>query len=493
MLASEIRVPQGQHGHTRPARGAARSLGTNDGICFTPPEPPLERDPVDVAKALDWETGELKYSDEQRRLGRWEMQAAARKLLDSPRLRACYRQPLEEHVRVYRRRESASTYYRGLRVCGKVWECPVCSAKVSERKRLELLRAIDLHTATGGAVMLLTLTVPHAREDSPFWLLGRLLEAYRKFGQGKRAWTAQVPGYVGSVRALEVTHGDMNGWHPHLHVLVFLAETPGNVKDLEAKLLDHWRTVTLRNGLGEVNGNGLRLEDGLKAGKYATKWGPADEMTRAHMKMGRKKGRTPWAMLADYVQGDKRAGALFVEFTQAFRKRSQLQWSRGLRDRLGLVVEKTDEELAEEIALQEDELRAKFTVPDWKLICRHELRGLVLELLRDSTREAVDLLLSQYRNQAAQPEPTSCTGATPHTLEPFDTAQKRKGAEETNPKGVRGAEDRTGARALLAHGRAGAQRAGQSPGLFGALECQAAETDSTDVGRRTTRARRESA
>jgi hypothetical protein len=385
-------------------------LGTNDGICFTPPLPQPERELAAVYDALDFETGELKYSDEQRRLSRWEMQAGARELLDSPRLTACYRQPLEEHVRVYRRREGCSTYYRGLRVCGKVWECPVCSAKVSERKRLELLRAIDLHTATGGAVLLLTLTVPHTREDKPFELLGKLLEAYRAFGQGKRAWTKAIPGYLGSVRALEVTHGEANGWHPHLHVLVFLKDKLENLVflpdeqtdlcKLQSKLLDHWRTVTLRKGLEEVNGHGLRLEGGEKAGKYATKWGPADEMTRAHMKMGRKAGRTPWALLSDYVTGgDKRAGHLFQEFTAAFRNRSQLQWSRGLRNRLGLVVEKTDEELAEETVLEMDILAAKITRTDWKVIRRYELRGLVLELLRSSTWEAVELLLGRYREE----------------------------------------------------------------------------------------------
>lgn len=391
-------VPTSGDAGRRGARaGVPGSLGTNDGICFTPPLLPPERPVEEIAKALDWGTGELKYTDEQRRLGRWEMQAGARELLDSARLRACYRQPLDEHVRVYRRRENSSTYFRGLRVCGKVWECPVCSAKVSERKRLELLAAMDHHKATGGSVLLLTLTVPHTREDAPFELLGKLLEAYRGFGQGKKAWTGQVPGYVGSVRALEVTHGDANGWHPHLHVLVFVAGKLDDLAQLQTKLLDRWRAVTLRNGLAEVNDHGLRLEDGEKAGKYATKWGPADEMTRAHMKIGRKAGRTPWALLSDYVQGDKRAGALFREFAAAFYRRSQLQWSRGLRDRLGLLEEKTDEQLAEEVVQEMDVLAAKITLPDWKLIRRYELRGLVLELLRMANWEAVELLLGNYR------------------------------------------------------------------------------------------------
>jgi len=205
---------------------------------------------------------------------------------------------------------------------------------------------MDAHKDAGGSVLLMTLTVPHSREDEPFSLLARLLKAYRAFGQGKRAWTALLPGVVGSVRALEVTHGMANGWHPHLHVLVFL-EGEAHPKKWAPVLLEQWAKVTKRHKLGEVNGHGLRLDDGSQAAKYASKWGLEDELTKAHIKQGRKGGnRTPWALLADYTEGDKHAGHLFREFFLAFKGKSQLQWSRGLRAHFGLNQEKTDEELA---------------------------------------------------------------------------------------------------------------------------------------------------
>lgn len=373
------------------------ALGTHDGICFTFPP---ERTDRERAEALDWDTGELVYNDEKRRLQRWEMQAAARPLLKHARLDQCYRVAVDE-VRVWRRPTSA-TYYRGLRVCGLVWACPVCAAKIAERRRAELIEAMDKHKATGGAAWLMTLTVPHTREEKAFTLTEKLLKAYRAFGQGKNAWTGILPGVVGSVRALEVTHGQANGWHPHLHVLVLL-DGDADPKEYEEKMLSQWAKVTKRHGLADVNEHGLRLDDGSKAAQYASKWGLEDEMTKAHIKQGRKGGnRTPWALLADYAQGDKRAGHLFQEFFGAFRGKSQLHWSRGLKKKLGLD-DKSDEQVAEEKVEAVDVLAARLSLEDWKLIRKHDLRGLVLELLRTADRSAVDLLLSQYRDATSTP------------------------------------------------------------------------------------------
>lgn len=389
------------------------------------------------------------------------MQAAARSLLDDEdRLGHCYRTVIrrDDGVKVWRR-PTTSTYYRGLRVCGMVWACPVCAAKVAERRRAELVQAMDAHKAAGGSVLLMTLTVPHTREDEPFSLLSRLLKAYTAFGGGKRAWKSLLPGVVGSVRALEVTHGQANGWHPHLHVLVFLA---GEVDPATwtPVLLDQWAKVTKRHKLGEVNAHGLRLDDGSKAADYASKWGLEDEMTKAHLKQARKNGsRTPWALLADYAAGDKRAGQLFIEFFSAFRGKHQLGWSRGLRAHFGLGVEKTDEQLAAERVEAEDLLVASISLWDWSLIRKHNLRGHVLELLRAGTWETVDMLLSHYR-----PPKRDAREATHHHQEE-ETGARR--AQERGKDDEQGTAAETGQeRQEVGDGRrvVGGQAAGKRPG-----------------------------
>lgn len=378
------------------------SLGTNDGICVHPSGSGFSGS----APAVDLDTGELLDSHWGFRLKRWELQASARELLPDTRLRICYRhrQAKTDFVRVYRRGEAekTSTYYKGLQVCGSVWSCPVCASKITERKRLELVDVIERHTASGGGVMLLTLTVPHTWEDRAFKVADGLLEAYRAFGQGRFRWSSMIPGYLGSVRSLEVTH-TANGWHPHLHVLVVTADRLTDVQRLvlSDELHHRWNAAAMRKGFGSLHRvHGLRLDDGRKAGNYATKWGIPEELTKAHVKQGRRgDSRTPWALLADYtLNADRDAGKLFREFAEAFKGKSQLHWSRGLRALFGLDVEKTDEQLAEEVQKEEDELAARIGPADWALIRRHELRGLVLELLRQSDWSAVVLLLNQYRS-----------------------------------------------------------------------------------------------
>lgn len=401
--ARSSRAPSaGGAAHTPAGPESGPALGTNDGIC----SPLSETVFSDAdASAVDLTTGELLDLHWGRRLQKWEMQAAARQLLPESRLRICYRhrQKTSDFVRVYRRGEAekASTYYRGLQVCGSVWTCPVCSAKVIERKRKELIAAMTAHRAAGGGVMLLTLTVPHTLEHRAFEVTDNLLAAFWKLGQGKTPWTGFVPGYVGSVRSLEVTHG-ANGWHPHLHVLVFTGQPIPEAERLVIadQLFSRWASVTARVGFQPVHQvHGLRLDDGSKAGEYATKWGFAEELTKANVKQGRRQGsRTPWELLADYtVKQDRAAGALFVEFAHAFKGKSQLHWSRGLRDHFGLTVEKSDQDLAAETVEAEDLLVARISPASWSLIRRHELRGLVLELLRSSGWDAVLHLLDQYR------------------------------------------------------------------------------------------------
>ncbi|MBB5366475.1 protein rep [Deinococcus humi] len=107
-------------------------------------------------------------------------------------------------------------------ICANGWACPVCSAKIAEKRRGLLEKGLAAHLANGGGVYHMLLTVPHTRKDKPLGLVADLLAAFVRLCSGKYALSVLVPGYVGLVRSLEVTHGD-NGWHPHLHVLIFTA------------------------------------------------------------------------------------------------------------------------------------------------------------------------------------------------------------------------------------------------------------------------------
>jgi hypothetical protein len=336
-------------------------------------------------------------------------------------------------------------------ICANIWACPVCSAKISERRREELERAISSVTASGGGVYHMLLTIPHARKDKPLGLVAYLLKAYERFCSGKYRLSALVPGYLGFVRALEVTHGE-NGWHPHLHVLVFteVALSPSQVDLMRHVLWAKWEARVLKitgkspsrkafsfnpavqgsfeqTNFVTVEGEAVHV---CPVTGYVTKfgadreieeivqrrrWSAADELTKANAKKsGRAGGRSPWQLLADFQEGDVHAGMLWKEFIAAFKGRAQLYWSQGLRSNLGLDDASTDEQLAAAIDAQ-DRLLACISDLDWKLILARNLRGQVLEVLRIGTWADVRLLVGEGLEKAEKKEEDVRTTTPPRT------------------------------------------------------------------------------
>ena len=116
-------------------------------------------------------------------------------------------------------------------------------------------------------------------------------------------------GYLGQVRALEVTHGRRsdrnNGWHPHFHILQFhqVAGREADRKDWTARLYLRWVVYCEKAGLGTPSyRHGIKLDDGTKASQYVTKWGLEDEMTRGHTKKAKAGGETPFDLLGPSLQ-----------------------------------------------------------------------------------------------------------------------------------------------------------------------------------------------
>ena len=101
------------------------------------------------------------------------------------------------------------------------WTCPVCAAKISERRRHEVAYAMKQAEVLGLRVVLVTLTVPHALGDDVAYIVDRMSSAWTRLWQGRRGQELRLTlGIWGHIRALEVTHG-ANGFHPHFHALVF--------------------------------------------------------------------------------------------------------------------------------------------------------------------------------------------------------------------------------------------------------------------------------
>lgn len=255
--------------------------------------------------------------------------------------------------------EGHYAHFEGLQTCGSVWDCPCCSARISNTRRDELNRLLSWARAQGHTVQMITLTARHGRADELSDLLDRMKEAKRRWAQ-HRAYRRLKVMIVGSVTATEVTGGGAHGWHPHFHIII-ISSAPVDLDELREPWLASLRAAGLSG-----TGAGWRVQDASEAGRYVAKWGAAEEVALGARKKGRG-GMTPMQLLAASCDDeDKRAGALWREYSAAFRGRRQLVWSRGLKALAG-VGEVGDEEAAQDNAQdgQQEEGRVKIEAEDW--------------------------------------------------------------------------------------------------------------------------------
>lgn len=339
-----------------------------------------------------------------RRLGKWRMQREAQKLLPDERVAFCMRRMKATSVDVMYAPAFKSAHYDGLMVCGSVWVCPLCAAKISERRRVELERAIASWIARGGAVYLATYTIAHKHYDDLPSLLHSFLTARKKARQGRAAQNIRKQfGVVGTVSVREVTWSKQNGWHPHCHELVFCSSEIV-LEEYDQMVREQWRKSVEREGLS-INEHGFKLDRTYGAvGDYIAKfgrepvrasWSTASELTKSHLKHGRDEEHlTPFSMLHLIAQGRCELKPVFKQYAQCFKGKHQLVWSSGLRALLlNAVEEKSDVELAQEPEQEEKILLGQLDRKQWNLVLANEARGKLLEVARSGDWEKVQAFL----------------------------------------------------------------------------------------------------
>ena len=321
------------------------------------------------------------------RLTRWQRQNVARELLPGERVCSCMRHMLGNSVDVMYSGHVGSAHYKGLMTCGSVWVCPVCAAKITERRRQELSQALE-----GGEyhLVLATFTFQHSRADGLRELRDYLNDAYRRVIRGAPWQRVRARyGLVGYVGAQEITHG-ANGWHPHKHVL-YICDRELSASEVDA--FQSWVSARFERFLAKMGRyassiHGVQVQAGGDAlARYVSKWGLVEELTKSPVKSG-KGGRSPFELLDAFAAGDVQAGALFREYAEAMKGSKQLTWSDGLRELLAAGEELSDLELAK-LEEEEAEVLVSLTRDQWRVICRERKRGLLLEVASSGRREWV--------------------------------------------------------------------------------------------------------
>lgn len=365
---------------------SAVTLGNNTSIAVSPDQ-----------QARQWQARQRKY----------ELQDIMAELLPNDRVSWClkHRQSGGSNIEIVYDQAQQRAYYGNLLVCGSVWTCPVCAARITEQRRVELDDAIKRWRAGGGGVIMAAFTLQHSVDDDIADLRKTLNAAYRKMTD-RRTYkdSKRRCGIVGSVASLEVTHAFRHGWHPHRHVLYFTEKdlTDQDYFNLQVAFAGAWRSVLDSVGRWAHAQAGVVLSRGDdQAGDYVCKWSMAHEMTKSPVKGGRDGGLSPFEMAEQWqVTGDQRYARLIRDYSRAFYRSKQLTYTPGLKARLG-ILDKSDQQIVAEQQAGAV-IMAELDKSSWQRVYIRRWRGIILKAASTGDQSELAAVLDKLGVAAAE-------------------------------------------------------------------------------------------
>lgn len=318
----------------------------------------------------------------------------------------CIHTPIGLDVRVLKSAEYKKAHYKNLVVCGRVWSCPNCAHRIQQKRREEVALAFDYAEKNGLFVSMVTLTFSHSKNDSLSTNMENMAKATKSFNQQINKKFKKNIGFVGSIRALEVTYSDKNGWHPHNHI-VYISEK--KLSDEDTILVKKaWKNACSKNGLLDLSNKKAVLNFDLHATHVAVNMVQKEylakfddpfekkeekqkdkgndlnslsyEIASNSTKIGRKAGGLhPHELLMEKSIKNRR---LFNEFVRSFKGKKQLNWSHGLKKLVG-IEDKTDEEVVQEEEDKAEDEQAIISLEEWRLVLKNNKRVRLLEAMED--------------------------------------------------------------------------------------------------------------
>jgi len=410
-----------------------------------------------------------KYTDD------WTIQTAAQgdelsskrgrvdraKLLDGVRrithrrTRNCHRNPIGSDPVQLIHRDDGQCRIVGLETCSSVHVCPICAAKICAGRADEATTAATLWRSMGNQTYLLTLTIRHDKRSRLRPMLVGLSESWAALWEGSSGVALRRGlGLRHYIRAFECTYADFpnNGWHPHLHSLLFLDHELAESErvELHARIKERWKDIVRRKLGPEHVPEVLRMIDGIMVADdshavdlkistdagYIVKLGL--EVANIVSKTGRSSDhRTTWQIAEDAAKGNEHSVKLWKQWDDCSLGRRQLTWSRDTKKTFR-VIDRTDEQLClfteEQLAAGPCYLLGLYEAREWRRLAfkhRYWLTRVICALQADSaSSEVAELPGEQLPLERAGPGFIPATGFT-RKSERFKTAPNRPARYDT--------------------------------------------------------------
>lgn len=232
--------------------------------------------------------------------------------------------------------------FHSLSHCHSAWSCPYCTPRRLAEFAFKTSCIIDHKYKHGYEAYMLTYTVPHHHQPLAE-LMNQLKVLRHKVPNTAGGQDLHRLGWGGSIISLEITYSLYNGWHPHLHQLIFIKK---GAQDKLKAAIDRYRRFYVETYYREFgvpdyeycvdlfektqsvylsvdqNGEPRRIE----SGDYICGWGGDNEI--AKMSNGKKKS----AQVFDLLESDDpHDNALFMEYAWVVKGRGRVWFSHGIQ------------------------------------------------------------------------------------------------------------------------------------------------------------------
>ena len=299
-------------------------------------------------------------------------------------------------------KNGTSLHYHGVAQCCGYWRCPVCALKISENKKKLITEITDQHLALKKSIGFITLTIRHNKNDTLKGSLDKLLKNYRSF-QNQRFFSRGKKDYtlLGQIKTLEITFSELNGWHPHLHLLFFYDNISNeNLTIFQKQFIKNWSIFKDNNSLIKSQHQDIVRNNSIS--DYTSKLDIVSEMTKGKIKTS--KGLTPFTALAklalkDYQNSNEKnlLYGIYDNYIEQTQGRHFVNISNALTklynvDDLNL----TDEQICSTTTF--DAVLCHISTVTWLKICKLNLQPLLLQKYTKYGLDGAFNLLKYYKS-----------------------------------------------------------------------------------------------